>query len=164
MACSEVISWYLYKVQLPLYGPTKHKHIRGFHACPMFTLISISLFATDTAKLTGPQTLADKRWVEPAKLLCIIMLDISKIRPKSVHGQVKAKKFSQCLLPVVLCSWFVFCCIKVGMKWTAVINSMRLSDAIWRHRSGSTLAQVMACCQTAPSHYLSQCILIIAKV
>ena len=32
------------------------------------------------------------------------------------------------------------------------------------HRSGSTLAQVMACCLTAPSHYLNQCWLIIRKV
>ena len=31
------------------------------------------------------------------------------------------------------------------------------SDAIWQQRSGSTLAQVMACCLTAPSHYLNQC-------
>ena len=27
----------------------------------------------------------------------------------------------------------------------------------WRHRSGSTLAQVMACSRTAPSHYMKQC-------
>ena len=44
------------------------------------------------------------------------------------------------------------------------INSLRPSDAIWRHRSGSTLAQIMACCLTAPSHYLNQCWLIINKV
>ena len=31
-------------------------------------------------------------------------------------------------------------------------------------RFGSTLAQVMACCLTAPSHYLKQCWLIINKV
>ena len=31
-------------------------------------------------------------------------------------------------------------------------------------RSGSTLTQVMACCLTAPSHYLNQCRLIISKV
>ena len=31
-------------------------------------------------------------------------------------------------------------------------------------RSGSTLAQVMACCLTAPSHYLNQCWLIISKI
>ena len=46
----------------------------------------------------------------------------------------------------------------------AIFNSLRPSDAIWWHRSGSTLAQVMACCLTAPSHYLNQCWLIISKV
>ena len=45
-----------------------------------------------------------------------------------------------------------------------VFNSLRPSDAIWRHRSGSTLAQVMACCLTAPSHYPNQSWLIISKV
>ena len=37
-------------------------------------------------------------------------------------------------------------------------------EAIWRQRSGSTLAQVMACCLTASRHYLNQCWLIITKV
>ena len=41
--------------------------------------------------------------------------------------------------------------------------TLRPSDAIWRHKSGSTLAQVMACCLTAPSHCLNQCWLIISK-
>ena len=31
------------------------------------------------------------------------------------------------------------------------------SDTIWRHRPGSTLAQVMACWVMAPSNYLNQC-------
>ena len=35
---------------------------------------------------------------------------------------------------------------------------------IWRHRSGSTLAQVMAWCLMAPSHYLNQCWLLISAV
>ena len=30
-------------------------------------------------------------------------------------------------------------------------------DAIWRHGTRPTLAQVMACCLTAPSHYQYQC-------
>ena len=38
------------------------------------------------------------------------------------------------------------------------------NDAIWQHRSGSTLAQVMVCCLTAPSHYFNQCWLIISKI
>ena len=44
------------------------------------------------------------------------------------------------------------------------INSLGPIDAIWRQKTGSTLAQVMACCLTAPSHYLNQCWLIISKV
>ena len=43
------------------------------------------------------------------------------------------------------------------------INTLWPSDTIWRHRTGSTLAQIMACCLTAPSHYLNQCWLIISK-
>ena len=45
-----------------------------------------------------------------------------------------------------------------------IINSLWPSDAIWWQRSGSTLAQVMACCLTAPSHNLNQCWLIISKL
>ena len=44
------------------------------------------------------------------------------------------------------------------------VNSLGPSDAIWRQRSGSPLAQVMSCCLTTPSHYLNQCWLIISKV
>ena len=44
-----------------------------------------------------------------------------------------------------------------------LVDSLWPSDTIWRHKYGSTLAQVMACCLTAPSHYLNQCWLIISK-
>ena len=44
------------------------------------------------------------------------------------------------------------------------VNSWWPRDAIWRQESRSTLVQVMACCLTAPSHYLNQCWLIITKV
>ena len=37
------------------------------------------------------------------------------------------------------------------------INSLWPIITIWWYRSGSTLDQVMACCLTAPSHYLNQC-------
>ena len=42
-------------------------------------------------------------------------------------------------------------------------NSLWPSDAIWQHRAGSTLAQVVVCCLMAPSHYLNQCWLIVRK-
>ena len=45
-----------------------------------------------------------------------------------------------------------------------LINSLWPGDAIWRHKSGSTLVQVMACCLTAPSHYLNQCWPVISEV
>ena len=47
---------------------------------------------------------------------------------------------------------------------TRRINSLWPGDTAWRHGTRSTLAQVMACCLTAPSHYLNQCWLIISKV
>ena len=51
-----------------------------------------------------------------------------------------------------------------GSACSASINSLWPCDAIWRHRSGSTLAQVMACCLMAPSHYPNQCWVLINKV
>ena len=53
------------------------------------------------------------------------------------------------------------CCLIIS--WTN-INSLWPNDAIWGHRSASTLSQVMACCLTAPSHHLDQCWLIIRKI
>ena len=44
------------------------------------------------------------------------------------------------------------------------VNSLWPSDATEHQGSGSTLAQVMACCLTAPSHYLNQCWFIINEV
>ena len=44
------------------------------------------------------------------------------------------------------------------------VKSLWPNDAIWWQSSGSTWAQVMACCLTAPSHYLDQCWFIILKV
>ena len=43
-------------------------------------------------------------------------------------------------------------------------NSLWPGDAIWRCRSGPSLAQVITCCLTALSHYLGQCWHIIKKV
>ena len=59
-------------------------------------------------------------------------------------------------------------CAKSWSDWMSryiwLLISLWPSDAIWQQRSGSTLAQVMACCLTAPSHYLNQCWHIISKV
>ena len=50
------------------------------------------------------------------------------------------------------------------MSFFSNVNSLWFSDPIRRYRPWSTLAQVMACCLTAPSHYLNQCWLIIINV
>ena len=52
----------------------------------------------------------------------------------------------------------------VGMHRYTLINSLRPSDIIWWQGSRSILAQVMACCLRAPSHYLNQCWLMISEV
>ena len=44
---------------------------------------------------------------------------------------------------------------KLLIWYCSHFNSLWPSDAIWRQGSGSILAQVMACCPTAPSHYLT---------
>ena len=45
-----------------------------------------------------------------------------------------------------------------------LFNTLWLSNAICRHRSGSTLVKVMAWCLATPSHYLNQCWFIIKCV
>ena len=43
-----------------------------------------------------------------------------------------------------------------GVTRSQWVNSLGPSETKWRQRTGSTLAQVMACCLPAPSHYLNQ--------
>ena len=47
--------------------------------------------------------------------------------------------------------------------WQA-FDTLWSSDALWWHRPRSTLAQVMTCCLTAPSHYLNHCWLPISTI
>ena len=51
-----------------------------------------------------------------------------------------------------------------GINAYLLLNSLWPSDVIRRQGTESTLAQVMACCLMAPSHYLNQCWLIFSKV
>ena len=44
-----------------------------------------------------------------------------------------------------------------------LFNFVWSSDAIWRHRSGSIMGQIMAYCLTTPNHYINQCSLIISE-
>ena len=51
------------------------------------------------------------------------------------------------VMVLTLFSWNI---LVSAVNW--LINSLWTSDATWHHGSGSTLAQVMACCLTARSH------------
>ena len=70
---------------------------KALHSSPVRARYQATVLKADTAKLTSPRTFADKRWVGSVKLLCMIMFNISKIRPKSLLGPVKDQKFLRCL-------------------------------------------------------------------
>ena len=102
----------------------------------------------------------------------------SWIKKDCFHGYHKLVKYVICHIMFIGLTWsnrsnhwnfFVTVCQQFSRKicnmhvWYYGFNSLCPSDAIWRNRTGSALAQVMACCLTAPSHYLNQCWLIINK-
>ena len=54
--------------------------------------------------------------------------------------------------------------LQLYLPWGQWVNSLWPSDATWQHIYGSRLAQAMAWCRQAPSHYLNQCWLLISEV
>ena len=62
----------------------------------------------------------------------------------------------------ILCHFLWFFNINIWDHTSVLIliNSWWPNDTTWRHRSGSTLAQVMVCGLKAPSHCLNQCRLV----
>ena len=48
-------------------------------------------------------------------------------------------------------------CYRAHSDVSVMFNSLWPGDTVWQHGTRSTLAQVMACCLMAPSHYLNQC-------
>ena len=60
-----------------------------------------------------------------------------------------------------LCRWLIM--ENTNTYLAIFINSLWSSDAMWHHRTLSTLVQVKAWCPMAPSHS-NQCLLIISKV
>ena len=59
--------------------------------------------------------------------------------------------------------FFFYICMP-DILYYCTINILWPSNPIWWHGPWSTLAQVMACCLTAPSHYLNQCWLLIIEI
>ena len=86
-----------------------------------------------------------------AKLLSALMLIIVDWNLIQTFSLMKIH------LPILSAKWWPFCS---GLN---VFNSLCPNNAIWWHRSSSTVAQVMACCLMPPSHYLNPCWLIIIR-
>ena len=76
------------------------------------------------------------------------------------HSPILLEKYLS-FLWVWKLSWLDNTATSPGEQW---VNSLWPGDTIWRHGTKSILAQVMACCLTAPNHYLNQCWLIISEV
>ena len=70
------------------------------------------------------------------------------------------QKWTNCfiLLPVLQIMF------RLSVVWPLTFNSSWPSDTIQRHRSVSTLAQIMAWCLKAGSHYLNQCWFLISDI
>ena len=86
----------------------------------------------------------------------------STILPKFIYGKEgKLARWAQ-VLPVRVHGPSLI--LKTDIVQLISHELMRCSDAIWPLRSWSTLAQVIAWCLTAPSHYLNQYWLVITEV
>ena len=110
---------------------------------------------------------SDVKWWPRAESVLVQVLACCLIAPNY--------SISQCWLIIegVLCHWPVrnftrsaheLYPLHVFQDLGQWVSSLWPSNVIWWHTSGSTLAQVMACCLMAPSHYLNRCRFIIGKV
>ena len=101
-----------------------------------------ALFALCDGNQTVTGRILPQTWASNAELWCSLYVSLNEALNKQSSGW----QWDDSML---------MCCH---------INSLGPSDAIWRHRSGKTLAQIIACCLTAPTHYLNQCCLIISEI
>ena len=109
----------------------------------------------------------------PHKLLSVKIRkpSISRYLTDSLHGKdcnTATHSITFCVQYVTVLKLFKQCCLvkssPIKLTFCSYLASMWLSNAAWRHRSGSTLAQVMACCLAAPRHYLYQSWRVTCKV
>ena len=88
----------------------------------------------------------------------ILLIEPLGINFNEIAIKIHAFSFKNIHLKMASGKWHPFClCLNV-------LTHLWPTDAIWRHRSGSTLVQVMAWCLMATSHYLNQCWLILNEV
>ena len=72
-------------------------------------------------------------------------------------------KYAICLRYIVIVPNYTFDTGLIFLMCTVIrawLNLLWSDDAMWWHRSESTLAQAIDCCLKAPDHYMDQCWLI----
>ena len=96
----------------------------------------------------------------PSHYLHQCWLTYCQLNTQEQHSVKVKSKYNNLLSKNYICK----CCLRLHSTLSLLINSLWPSDPIWRHRSGSTLAQVMVCCLTAPTHNMNQSWLIFKGV
>ena len=148
----------------------------GSDQCPMRSLMMTSS-NWNIFRVTGPLWggTAGHRWIpftkpSDAELWCFLWSALEQTPEQTLEtpviwdAVVLIMASLWCLSPAsgtkyhdaILMASAVIVLYHISLLWS--------SDAIWWHRSELTLAQTMACCLTATSHYLNQCWLLISKV
>ena len=118
-------------------------------------------------RLLKPQV---KRQVKNSRLLIIGMIEDMRSKIAStnhnlheIYIYISFHYKEGCQKSINISNWRVMdMTIRNECVWG--VNSLWPSDAIRRHRIWSALVQVMACCLTAPSHYLKQYWVVISEV
>ena len=89
-------------------------------------------------------------------------VDLSSVRSSGIHLSAILHEMPQPSVTEISLkiTYLNFCSNLPGTN----DNSLRPSGAIWLYGTWSSLVKGMACCLTAPSHYLNQCPLIDNKI
>ena len=99
-----------------------------------------------------PKTAIKVSWVMDGYLHCTIYVDVINY-PCHWHSIPHHDIIMILQQPIYQYSWAQSLTLGHGVLLVKFIfNSLQSSDTIWRHRPGSTLVQVMACCLVAPRH------------
>ena len=124
---------------------------------PQLVLLYVLPFQDSHIKLT----VEDGHVIIPRSSLCLV----SPVFDSMLNSNFKEHRNNEVHLPGKSLKTIEFIAKYVNFREPCPVqgelNTLWPGDAIWRHGTMSTLAQVMACCLMAPSHYINQCWLII---
>ena len=139
---------------------------------PNFWVIFGSL-KSQVLRLSHPIECPIQTWIFACAWWCQSVLWQAKISAKQLEPSCEASRVCNLSKPRQIDQWVLLLpvlstllctlCLRTNSQkhhTNYILNSLWPGDAIWRHGTRSALAQVMAWCLTAPSHYLNQCWLI----